>query len=267
MGHAIHWGPDVESQYDYFGARYYDARVGRWLSVDPMALKYCSWSPYHYAANNPVHVIDPNGLDWRIQSNSSEDHSAVMGDLKELVGTNNLAAVQVGRDGTVSLDMSRYEVVVGGGSELVYDLVTSPKSYTFEVASQTTVTGMKSSAVNAVNLDDPSSIGISNQGGMQNKDMASPQPTTGEDGKVVITRNAQWTQDGNSVARTNIVFHELKENYLKVDKGVPRGDNNDPGSAHRKAGAAGKMREKIDKLGTPQGAEGGYPGHPIGRKP
>jgi len=45
----------------YFGARYYDPELGRFLSVDPMAAKYPSLTPYQYAANNPLVFIDPDG--------------------------------------------------------------------------------------------------------------------------------------------------------------------------------------------------------------
>jgi RHS repeat-associated protein len=52
---------DDESKYDYFGARYYDARVGRWGQIDPLFEKYITFSPYSYALANPMIFKDPNG--------------------------------------------------------------------------------------------------------------------------------------------------------------------------------------------------------------
>jgi len=52
---------DEESFYDYFGARYYDARIGRWGQVEPLFDKYLSFSPYVYTANNPLNNIDHLG--------------------------------------------------------------------------------------------------------------------------------------------------------------------------------------------------------------
>ena len=44
-----------------FGARIYDSRLGRWLSLDPLQAKYPSLSPYNFTANNPILFIDPDG--------------------------------------------------------------------------------------------------------------------------------------------------------------------------------------------------------------
>jgi RHS repeat-associated protein len=53
---------DAETNYDYFGARYYDGRIGRWMQVDPLAEKYSAWSPYTYVRDNPLLRLDPTGL-------------------------------------------------------------------------------------------------------------------------------------------------------------------------------------------------------------
>lgn len=51
---------DSELDLIYFGKRYYDPRVGRWITTDPAGLED-SFNPYQYVLNNPFRYYDPNG--------------------------------------------------------------------------------------------------------------------------------------------------------------------------------------------------------------
>ena len=53
-------------EYD-FGARWMDPTVGaRFTTMDPLAEKYYSISPYAYCGGNPINLIDPTGKEWEI---------------------------------------------------------------------------------------------------------------------------------------------------------------------------------------------------------
>ena len=48
------------NSYDY-GARMYDPRLGRWLTIDPYSSQYANFSPYAAFANSPIFFTDQNG--------------------------------------------------------------------------------------------------------------------------------------------------------------------------------------------------------------
>ena len=74
-----------------FGARIYDPRIGRWLSRDPLHMKYPSFSPYSFAANSPVFFVDPDGREIHIYFVNGN------GDLDHVVYTANMVA-ETGND-------------------------------------------------------------------------------------------------------------------------------------------------------------------------
>ena len=55
---------DKESLLGDFGARKYDFLSGRFTSIDPLWEEYYEWTPYQYGGNNPVLLIDENGMNW-----------------------------------------------------------------------------------------------------------------------------------------------------------------------------------------------------------
>ncbi|THU32398.1 type II toxin-antitoxin system death-on-curing family toxin [Niastella caeni] len=50
------------NQQDY-GMRIYDARIGKFLSVDPLTQDYPWYTPYQFAGNTPIQAVDLDGLE------------------------------------------------------------------------------------------------------------------------------------------------------------------------------------------------------------
>lgn len=60
------------NEYDY-GFRIYNPRLGQFLSVDPLAKEFPSFSPYPFAQNCPIKFVDLDGTELAVRGVASQD--------------------------------------------------------------------------------------------------------------------------------------------------------------------------------------------------
>ena len=113
--HGLDW-------YDY-GARHFDAAIASWPTMDPLAEKYYSMSPYAYCLGNPVKFVDIGGL------RPSEEEAARIADHVcdgnvELIGGWKVSKRHINEvtltDDDSGFKSAIYERTIDGVTEYVY---------------------------------------------------------------------------------------------------------------------------------------------------
>jgi RHS repeat-associated protein len=84
---------DEETGLYYYGARYYDPRTSLWQSVDPLAGRYPSWSPYNFTLNNPLTFIDPDGRKVVFAKGASEEFKKQFAAAVQYLNENKLSGM------------------------------------------------------------------------------------------------------------------------------------------------------------------------------
>jgi RHS repeat-associated protein len=90
-----------------YGARMYDSRLAKFLSIDPLTNKFAFYTPYQFAGNKPISAIDLDGLEEYlvIRWYDPLDESKYIGsDVLYIVNSNDR---KLGSTGTLYLHLTK----------------------------------------------------------------------------------------------------------------------------------------------------------------
>jgi RHS repeat-associated protein len=223
--------------YDY-GACNYDAAIGRWMNVDPLAEKFVSMSPYSAMGNNLIFYKDPDGREIigvtkKEAQNFKSDIHLTLAD-KKFDGVR--ALIDVKGSTFKSIDAKALSTALNGftlsADERTYvDMVTNTINST-DVHKIEYTTGANTSSDGATAFKDHMN-GV--QAGMGDVVVLNGQLSTsldeglGKEGFNVPTKNASHSfislnVQGNERASTS--GHEVFGHGIPSAKGLSPSDNN-----------------------------------------
>ena len=132
---------DLDLGWSDYGARWYDAAVGRFTGIDILADEphNIRLTPYHFVANNPIVNLDPDGLDWYSNNETGEVHWEKGSEEKE--GHTNIGSTYTiyGDQQTIVHEQNEVVEVISNEEETLEPLeVKSPSATPMSAALVTT---------------------------------------------------------------------------------------------------------------------------------
>ena len=195
----------------------YNSALSIWLSVDPLADKYPSTSPYTYCGNNPIVLKDPDGRTLEIGDNQQSTN-----DIKSIVAKHHRERIVI-QNGIVSVNtdgLTKDAIENDAGLSLINRMVNADEHYYYEACDYALClnsTGKRQ----IIELSNPNLKGCINASvnGFDCFNRHSQLPMEGFDGQVIIAEHGSF-RNGNLDIRSSVVFHELGENYFKTTFGM-----------------------------------------------
>jgi len=111
------WTSTTGATYDY-GFRIYDARIAKFLSVDPLTSSYPMLTPYQFASNTPIWAIDLDGLEALVSTYSQGTN---------IYGTNDKTQFKIDADKEVKARLTTASYNVNTSQQFINLLETQTK--------------------------------------------------------------------------------------------------------------------------------------------
>ncbi len=111
-----------------FKYRVHDARIGRFLSIDPLIAKYPQWSPYTFSGNQVIHTFELEGLEpWsdankyaeQLEADEGYNFGYSLGISVDITWEGSSSAVLAGLPAAAATNRIRMEIIRGGVQQAV----------------------------------------------------------------------------------------------------------------------------------------------------